>query len=166
MYKENRNIKTEFLDELDRHQGILQKICFVYSRNSLEKEDLCQEIILQLWKSYPSFKHESAFSTWMYRVALNTALSLTKKAQLFIKTEDIPDNSFDIEYSMSKSEDIKILYRAIYQLNKVEKAIILLWLEDKSYEEIAETIGMSVKNVSVRLVRIKAKIKELIKKYQ
>ncbi len=102
----------------------------------------------------------------MYRVALNTALSLTKKPQLFIKTEDIPDNSFDIEYSMSKSEDIKILYRAIYQLNKVEKAIILLWLEDKSYEEIAETIGMSVKNVSVRLVRIKAKIKELIKKYQ
>lgn len=166
MYKENRNIKTEFLDELDRHQGILQKICFVYSRNSLEKEDLCQEIILQLWKSYPSFKRKSAFSTWMYRVALNTALSLTKKPQLFIKTEDIPDNSFDIEYSMSKSEDIKILYRAIYQLNKVEKAIILLWLEDKSYEEIAETIGMSVKNVSVRLVRIKAKIKELIKKYQ
>jgi len=166
LYKENRNIKTEFLDELDRHQGILQKICFVYSRNSLEKEDLCQEIILQLWKSYPSFKRKSAFSTWMYRVALNTALSLTKKPQLFIKTEDIPDNSFDIEYSMSKSEDIKILYRAIYQLNKVEKAIILLWLEDKSYEEIAETIGMSVKNVSVRLVRIKAKIKELIKKYQ
>jgi len=166
LYKENKNIKTEFLDELDRHQGILQKICFVYSNNSLEKEDLCQEIILQLWKSYPSFKRESAFSTWMYRVALNTALSITKRPQLFMKKEEIPDSSFDMEYSMNKSESIKILYRAISQLNKVEKAIILLWLEDKPYEEIADNIGMSVKNVSVRLVRIKAKLKELIKKYQ
>jgi RNA polymerase sigma-70 factor (ECF subfamily) len=166
LHKENRNIKTEFLDELDRHHGILQKICFVYSKNSLEKEDLCQEIILQLWKSYPSFKRESAFSTWMYRVALNTALSLTKKNQLFIKSEEIYESSFDMEYSMNLTEDIKVLYRAISQLNKVEKAIILLWLEDKSYEEIADTIGMSVKNISVRLVRIKAKLKELIKKYQ
>lgn len=166
MHKENRNIKTEFLDELDRHQGILQKICFVYSKNSLEKEDLCQEIILQLWKSYPSFKRESAFSTWMYRVALNTALSITKKNQLFIKSEEIYESSFDMEYSMNLTEDIKVLYRAISQLNKVEKAIILLWLEDKSYEEIADTIGMSVKNISVKLVRIKAKLKKLIKKYQ
>ena len=166
MYKENRNIKTEFLDELDRHQGILQKICFIYSKNSLEKDDLCQEIILQLWKSYPSFKHKSTFSTWMYRVALNTALSLTKKPQLFKNTEEIPDLSFDMEYSMDKSESIMILYRAISQLNKVEKAIILLWLEDKPYEEIADSIGISVKNISVRLVRIKAKLKELIKKYQ
>ncbi len=166
MYKENRNIKIEFLDELDRHQGILHKICFVYSNNSLEKEDLCQEIILQLWKSYPSFKRESTFSTWMYRVALNTALSLTKKPQFFKNTEEIPDRSFNMEYSMDKSESIKILYRAISQLNKVEKAIILLWLEDKSYEEIAYTIGLSVKNISVRLVRIKSKLKELIKKYQ
>jgi RNA polymerase sigma-70 factor (ECF subfamily) len=166
LHKENRNIKTEFLDELDRHQGILQKICFVYSKNSLEKEDLCQEIILQLWKSYPSFKRESAFSTWMYRVALNTALSITKKNQLFIKSEEIYESSFDMEYSMNLTEDIKVLYRAISQLNKVEKAIILLWLEDKSYEEIADTIGMSVKNISVKLVRIKAKLKKLIKKYQ
>ena len=166
MNKDNRNIKKEFLDELDRHQGILQKICFVYSGNSDEKKDLCQEIILQLWKSYPLFKRESLFSTWMYRVALNTALSITKKPKLLISTEDIPDNSFDSEYSMDRSENIKILYKAIYQLNKVEKAIILLWLEDKSYEEIADTIGMSVKNISVRLVRIKEKLKELITKYQ
>ncbi len=166
MHKEDRNIKTEFLDELDKHQGILQKICFVYSGNNVEKEDLCQEIILQLWKSYPSFKHESAFSTWMYRVALNTALSLTQKPLLFIKTEKLPEGSFDMEYSMHKSENIKILYRAISELNKVEKAVVLLWLEDMSYEDIAATIGMSVKNVSVRLVRIKTKLKELIKKYQ
>jgi len=166
LFKVNRNIEKEFLEKLDKHQGILQKICFVYSKNSLQKEDLCQEIILQLWKSYPSFKHESAFSTWMYRVALNTAISLTQKPRLFVKKDEIPDSMFDMEYLMNKSESIKILYRAISQLNKVEKAIILLWLEDKPYEEIANNIGMSVKNISVRLVRIKAKLKELIKKYQ
>ena len=166
MPKINRDIKTEFLDYLDKHQGILQKISFVYSRNSVEKEDLCQEIILQLWKSYPSFKRECAFSTWMYRVALNTALSLTKKPKLFINTEEIPDSFFDVEYLMNKSESIKILYQAISYLNKVEKAIILLWLEDKSYKEIADNIGLTVKNISVRLVRIKAKLKELIKKFQ
>ena len=102
----------------------------------------------------------------MYRVALNTAISLTKKPQLFTNTEEIPDRSFDMEYSMDKSESIMILYRAISQLNKVEKAIILLWLEDKPYEEIADSIGISVKNISVRLVRIKSKLKEFIKKYQ
>lgn len=166
MYKKNRNIKQEFLDKLEKHQGILQKISLVYSKNSLEKEDLCQEIILQLWKSYPTFKHKSAFSTWMYRVALNTALSLTQKQRFFTKTEDIPDRSFDMEYAMDQSENMQILYRAISHLNKVEKAIIILWLEDRSYEEIAETMGMTVKNVSVRLVRIKTKLKELIKKYQ
>jgi RNA polymerase sigma-70 factor (ECF subfamily) len=166
LYKKSRDIKTEFLDKLDKHQGILQKICFVFSSNSLEKGDLCQEIILQLWKSYPSFEHKSSFSTWMYRVALNTAISLTKKPQFFANTEEIPDRSFDMEYSMDKSERIMILYRAISRLNKVEKAIILLWLEDKPYEEIADSIGIAIKNISVRLVRIKAKLKELIKKYQ
>jgi len=166
LQRENRDIETEFLDELDSHQGILHKVCFIYSNNSLEKEDLYQEVILQLWKSFSSFKHQSSFSTWMYRVALNTALSLTKKPRMFVKTAHFPDSSYEIEHSMNKSEDVKIMYKAISHLNKVEKAIILLWLEDKSYEEIADAIGMSVKNISVRLVRIKAKLINIIKKYK
>ena len=166
MPQDNRNSRTDFLDKLEKHQGILQKICFVYSGKGIEKEDLCQEIILQLWKSYPSFKHESAFSTWMYRVALNTALSLTRKPQLIVHKKEIPDNGVDIEYTMDRTEEIRILHKAISQLNNIEKAIILLWLEDKPYEEIAETMGMPVKTISVRLVRIKAKLKELIKNYQ
>lgn len=165
MPQDNRNTRAEFLDGLEKHQGILHKICFVYSGDHLEKEDLCQEIILQLWKSYPSFKHESAFSTWMYRVALNTALSLTRKPRLPVRRDVIPDHPVDIESSMDRNEEIRTLYRAISKLNKVEKAIILLWLEDKPYEEIAETMGMPVKTISVRLVRIKAKLKELIKNY-
>lgn len=166
MQKENRDIEAEFLDELAKHQGIIHKVCFIYSNNNLEKEDLYQEVILQLWKSFSSFKHQSSFATWMYRVALNTALSLTKKPRLFVKTEYFPDSSYEIEHLMNKSEDVKIMYKAISYLNKVEKAIILLWLEDKSYEEISDAIGMSVKNISVRLVRIKAKLIKMIKKYK
>lgn len=166
MDKKKKERETAFLDEMDKHQGILHKICYVYSGNSLEKEDLYQEIILQLWRSYHTFKGGSSFSTWMYRVALNTAISLTRKPRLFIQTEKIPDGSYEIEHSMNRSEDVQIMYKAISQLEKVEKAIVLLWLEDKTYEEIADTIGMSVKNISVRLVRIKAKLVEWINKYQ
>ncbi|HPF02444.1 MAG TPA: RNA polymerase sigma factor [Bacteroidales bacterium] len=166
MDKEKNNLETAFLDDLDRHQGILHKISYVYSGNSHEKEDLYQEIILQLWRSYPSFRGGSTFSTWMYRVALNTAITLTRKPRLFVHTEKIPDSSYDIEHSMNRSEDVQVMYKAVAHLDKVEKAIILLWLEDKSYEEIADTVGISVKNVSVRLVRIKAKLAGWIKKYQ
>lgn len=166
MPQDSRNIKTEFLDELDKHQGILNKICFVYSGSHIEKEDLRQEIILQLWKSYQSFRHESAFSTWMYRVALNTALSITKKPQLLVRRNELPDHPGEMDYSMERSEEIRTLHKAISHLNKVEKGIILLWLEDRSYEEIADAMGMTVKNISVRLVRIREKLKELIEKYQ
>ena len=166
MHRDHVNSEQEFLDLVDSHQGILKKICFIYSGNSLEKEDLCQEIILQLWKSYPLFKNQSAFSTWMYRVALNTALSLTRKSPFIMRREEIPDRSYDIEHTMTESENLRVLYKAINQLNNVEKAIILLWLEDNTYEEIAEVIGMSVKNISVRILRIKAKLRELIRKYE
>jgi RNA polymerase sigma-70 factor (ECF subfamily) len=161
-----RDIEKEFIGRIRKHQGILHKICFIYSKNESDKEDLYQEMALQLWKSYPSFKGDSQFSTWMYRVALNTAITYTRKASFFVSDrKDYPD-TFDPEVSMDYSEDIRILYRAISQLNKVDKAIILLWLEERPYSEIAEIIGVSVKNVSVKLVRIKEKLAERIRKLQ
>lgn len=152
-----------FLRLIKDHQNIIHKICFVYCRTKADKEDMHQEIVLQLWKSFPSFKGNSDFSTWMYRVALNTALSATKKPGLFILKEDTEDIGYDAEGLSDQSEDIKVLYNAISILKKIDRAIILLWLEDKSYDEIAETIGISVKNVSVRIVRIKKKLSETIK---
>ena len=125
-----------------------------------------QEIILQLWKSFSSFKGQAAFSTWMYRVALNTAITMTKKPNLFVDTNKVSVVPYEIDNSIEFSEDVKILYKAISQLNKIEKGIILLWLEEKSYEEIAATIGITVKNVSVKLVHIKSKLGEIIKKIQ
>jgi RNA polymerase sigma-70 factor, ECF subfamily len=159
--------ETEFLDLIKKHQNIIHKICFVYSNNKYDRQDLYQEIILQLWKSFSSFKSQSAFSTWMYRVALNTAITVRKKQNIFVYTENPPTGiSNNNEHFIDLSEEIKILYNAIGHLKKVEKAIILLWLEEKSYEEIAGTIGISIKNVSVKLVRIKAKLAEIIEKLQ
>ena len=99
-------------------------------------------------------------------MALNTAISLTKKPRLFADEERSQALSYEIENDMTMSEDVRILYKAISQLNNIEKAIVLLWLEEESYDEIAKTVCVSVKNVSVKLVRIKAKLAELIKKFQ
>ena len=154
----------QFLELIKKNQSILHKICFIYSRNKADKEDLQQEIILQLWKSYPSFQGNAAFSTWMYRVALNTAINQTRKPGLLLDSSSSAELSYDPSESYHLSEEIQILYRAISRLKKIEKAIILLWLEEKSYEEIAEMIGITVKNVSVKLVRIKSRLAEIISK--
>lgn len=162
---QNQNeIEKEFVEQIQKHQGILHKICFVYSNNNGDKEDLYQEIVLQLWKSYPSFRKEAKFSTWMYRVALNTSITLNKKAALFENHKTQLSEEYEIAEVIDYSEDIKILYKAISKLSKIEKVIIMLWLEEKTYSEIAEIVGMSEKNVSVKLVRSKKKLAQIIKK--
>jgi len=159
-----REIEKEFIGQIQKHQGILHKICFVYSNSNSDKEDLYQEIVLQLWKSYPSFRKEAKFSTWMYRVALNTAITLNKKAALFENHKIQLSDECAMAEVVDYSEDIKILYKAISELSKIEKAIIMLWLEEKAYSEIAEIVGISEKNVSVKLVRSKKKLTQIIKK--
>jgi len=163
--KRNRT-HQQFLELIHKHQSIIHKICFIYTKNRSDREDLQQEIILQLWKSYPSFKGDAAFSTWMYRVALNTAINQTRRSGLLIDSSSTFDIPYDPTDSYQLSEEIQILYRAISRLKKVEKAIILLWLEERSYEEIAASIGITVKNVSVKLVRTREKLAEIITKLQ
>jgi RNA polymerase sigma-70 factor (ECF subfamily) len=158
--------QQHFLELIHSSQSIIHKICFVYARNNADHEDLQQEIILQLWRSFPSFNGNAAFSTWMYRVALNTAINQTRRPGLLIDSSSSPEVPYDPSESYHLSEEVQILYRAISRLKKIEKAIILLWLEERSYEEIAESIGISVKNVSVKLVRIKARLADIINKLQ
>lgn len=158
--------ETKFLNLVKQYQPILHKICFVYTNNSSEREDLMQDIILQLWKSFPGFTGRSAFSTWMYRVALNTAITQTKRKKPTLAIQSVSEPQVDEASLMELSEDIQILYRAISHLKKLEKALILLWLEEKSYEEIAETTGITVKNVSVQLVRIRKKLAQIIANIQ
>ena len=156
----------DFLELIQGNQSILHKICFVYCKSDSDREDLQQEIVLQLWKSYPSFQGKSRFSTWMYRVALNTAINRISKPSFLSDSSEAPDPSYDPEVDYDLSEEIRLLHRAIARLRKVEKAIILLWLEELSYKEIAETIGITEKNVSVKIVRAKSRLAEIIKKLQ
>jgi len=154
--------RKTFSERIEQNQGIIHKITLIYAGNSTDREDLFQEICLQLWKSYDSFREESKFSTWMYRVALNTAISNVRKNKNQIAFEPLPDYKTIPEKTTEENENLRLLYKAISELNRIEKAIILLWLEEKNYDEIASVIGISTKNVSVKLVRIKRKLEALI----
>ena len=124
-----------------------------------------QEITLQLWKSFPGYKGKAKFSTWMYRIALNTAITNIRNSKKSIIMEALSDTQIDLpekEDIPVFDEEINNLYKAIAKLNDVEKGIILLYLEKNSYSEIGEIMGISEKNVSVKIVRIKAKLKELL----
>ena len=165
--KNNEILINKFLKLITENQGIIYKICNVYANNREDKDDLKQEIILQLWKSYPGFQGNSKFSTWTYRVAFNTAITNIRKSkqhpiiEALSRTELNFSEKEDIDYL---SDDINHLYKAIAKLKDVEKAIIMLYLEEKSYKEIGEIIGISEKNVSVKLVRSKEKLKKLMSK--
>ena len=155
---QGQEIEADFIGRLKTHQGILHKICFIYANDKLDRQDLYQEIIFQLWRSFPSFKGQSEFSTWMYRVALNTAITMVKKRNdRKLKFKQYSDH-FQPETGIDYTEDIQILHKAIAHLNRIEKAIVLMYLEEKSYKEMAEALGMTVKNISVKLVRIKSKL--------
>jgi RNA polymerase sigma-70 factor (ECF subfamily) len=156
-----QGIDREFVDLINQNRGIIHKICRIYSSGSDEREDLFQEIVLQIWKSFPKFRGESKFSTWIYRIALNTAISLKKSPRIEVTVPDLPDIPYHEEKHVG-DDPVTVLYHAIGQLLKVERALIFLWLEEKSYEEIGKTIGLTAKNVSVKLVRIKAKLSKII----
>ena len=155
--------KKEFSELIQKNQGIIHKVTLVYTNSVVEREDLFQEICLQLWKSYPNFREEAQFSTWMYRVALNTAISNIRKKNNSLVFETLKEYKLPAE-SPEDNENIKLLYWAISKLNRIDKALILLWLEEKNYDEIASIIGITKKNVSVKLVRIKRKLEELVNK--
>lgn len=139
----------------------------MYMDNEVDQEDLYQEIVYQLWKSYKSFRGDSQFSTWMYRVSLNTAISFFKKEKKQKEIEDkrkIQDNAEEIDTN-ENPDKLDFLYKAINQLNDVDKALIFLYLEGLSHKEIGNNLGISEGNARVRLNRIKTKLEKIIKKY-
>lgn len=157
--------QSEFTVIIQDHERLLFKVCSMYSSNEEEQKDLFQEIILQAWKSYATFQGRSMISTWLYRVAFNTAINYTRKQKrqpLTIHhkpTYDLPDDTMPHEWK----EQLTILHQIIDELPKLDKALVLLYLEDKSYNEIAEIIGISQSNVGTRLNRIKDKMKQKAK---
>lgn len=163
MIKNTDSMEKEFLLVIHDYQKIVYKICKVYRDSIEDQEDLFQEIVYQLWKSYPGFKRESKVSSWIYRIALNTAIAIYRKPKVAIEyKQEFPEHIYS-GYEQSVSENEERLFQALQQLNDAEKAVISLYLEDFSYKEIAEMTGLSESNVGVRLNRIKIKLKQLLK---
>ena len=158
-------LEKNFLNDFEKNQNIVHKICRIYTTNQDQHNDLFQEITIQIWKNYAKFRGESKFSTWMYRVSLNTAISLYRKSSRSIKTQDFNDVSFKIksvDYDDTKDKQLKALYRGIKELNDIEKALIFLYLEDKPYKEIAKTLGISEGNARVKMNRSKEKLRKIL----
>ncbi|MFZ6009838.1 MAG: RNA polymerase sigma factor [Bacteroidota bacterium] len=157
--------KAEFVNIIQENEGIIFKISSFYSADEEDQKDLYQEIVYQLYKSFDSFRNESKFSTWMYRIALNTSITHLNKAKRRGNSVPIDQailNRMDQKDTVTE-ERIALLYEQIKVLSSVEKGLILLYLEEKSYEEIASITGFTTSNVGTRLNRIKQKLKSQLK---
>lgn len=154
-------MKDQFTDEIFPHQALIHKICRMYRDTPEDQEDLFQEIIYQLWKSYPKFQGKSKVSTWMYRIGLNTAMASFRKPKVKLLYSDaLPEKNILPEIAEPWREEL--LFSAIRQLSEDERALIALYLDDLSYVEIAEIVGISESNIGVRLSRIKKKLKAIL----
>ena len=157
--------KDQFLDILEKNIGIIIKIARAYSKTLHDKEDLINDITLELWKSFGRFKGDSKISTWIYRIALNTSMNYKRKREkdrLFFMDDlkQIENLTWLIEQPDSSHSEI--LYQCIDELNQLNKAIILLYLDGNSHDEISDIIGISKTNVGTRISRIKEQIKNLV----
>ncbi len=152
--------KLEFEKIVREHKDTIYMVCYMFSRDSDEVSDLFQEILINLWKGYGSFRGDSSVSTWLWRVSLNTCITAERKKK---GRETVP-LSMNIDLFDEPGEDfgqIRKLHSRIHRLGMLDRAIVLLWLEDLSYEEIGAIIGISAKHVSVKLVRIKEQLKKM-----
>ncbi|KEZ93099.1 MAG: sigma-70 family RNA polymerase sigma factor [Nonlabens ulvanivorans] len=161
----SQQLEAEFIKQLDENQNIVHKICRLYTNDQDAHNDLFQEVTIQLWKAYPKFRGDAKFSTWMYRVALNTAITLYRKSTRRVKTTDYDNVQFkitDLQEDDETAEQLTLLYGAVKQLNDIEKALVFLYLEDKNYKEISETLGISEVNARVKMNRVKTKLTNII----
>ncbi len=158
-------LEKKFIDDINRNIGIVHKVANIYFMDSKERDDVIQEMLYHLWKGYPGFKGNSKFSTWMYRVCLNTSITYLSKSK--------PNNYVPLSHQHTQigdenipepNETLALLNKAIEKLSQINKGIILLYLEELNYEEIAQITGLSKSNVSVRLVRIKRELEKELKK--
>ena len=159
------SLEQEFLEKIEKHKGVIFKISKMYMDNFDDQKDLFQEITFQVWKAYPTFEGKSQFSTWLYRVALNTAIIFLKseKKRSFIKNDQVENIKIVADdYDDHQEKNLEKMYKAIHQLNEIDKALIFYYLQDYSGKEIAENMGITEVNARVKLNRAKEKLKQLI----
>jgi len=156
-------MERTFERQIKEHEAMLHKLCRIYATPD-ERQDLFQDIVIQLWKAYPRFRGQSQFSTWLYRIAINTALTGLRKKKLpvtIIASTELPEQAYDS--NMDEEENVRQMYSAIGRLNDVEKAIVMLYLEDRPYREMEEILGINEGALRVKMVRIKDKLRGLTK---
>ena len=159
---ETKQLEKDFLDMIAAHERIIYKVCYVYANDRDDLNDLFQEVALNLWKSFPHYRGDSKLTTWVYRITMNTCITYLRQSYtepLTIPlTTDIAERFADQD---EKAEQLRELYLLISQLGKLERALILLWLDERSYQEMADILGISKASIAVKLHRVKEKLKKM-----
>ena len=154
-------IEQEFTKVVREHKGTIYTVCFMFSKDVDEVADLFQEILINIWKGFEKFRGDSSMRTWIWRISFNTCVSYEKKKSRRGSTIPLSLSINLFDDSDEETRQIKMLQKRIRQLGPFDRAIVLLWLDDLSYAEIGEIVGISEKNVSVRLVRIREQLKKM-----
>ncbi|MEH7890071.1 sigma-70 family RNA polymerase sigma factor [Elizabethkingia meningoseptica] len=155
--------EQDFSKLVKENQGLIIKVARMYTNTPDDQQDLFQEIVLQLWRSYDTFKGNSKISTWMYRVALNTAITLFRKTTRTIKTDELADFHQPIDDENDENQQqIALLYKVIKMLGDIDRAIVMMYLDDVPYKDIAENIGITEVNARVKMNRLKKTLKDLM----
>jgi len=159
---DTKELEKEFLDMIEAQKRTIYKVCYIYANDQDDLNDLFQETVLNLWKGFPSYRGDSKLTTWVYRIAMNTCITFLRHASHRPQTVPMTAN---VASQMAADEDtearLQDLYKLINQLGKLERALILLWLEERSYQEMADILGLSKANVAVKLNRIREKLKKM-----
>ncbi|WP_455590620.1 RNA polymerase sigma factor [Bacteroides sp.] len=158
------NVEQQFMSLIREYERVIYKVCYLYTTKDATLSDLYQDVVLNLWKAFPKFRGECKMSTWIYRIALNTCISFIRKAK---NVPEIVTLTHEADWMTEEKDEftelLRELYRMINHLGQLDKSIILLYLEEKSYEEIAEITGLTVTNVATKISRIKDKLKKMKK---
>lgn len=155
--------EKEFEQLVKKHKNTIYTVCFMFSKDSDEVNDLFQEVLIAIWQGLPSFKGQSNIATWIWRVSLNTCISCERKKK---KNATIP-LTMDVDFFEDKDSDaqqVRMLYARVHQLKPFDRAIVLLWLEGIPYDEIAAIVGITTSNVATRLFRIREQLKQMSNK--
>ena len=152
--------EQEFSRMVREHKSTIYTVCYMFSNDADEVSDLFQETLINMWKGFESFRNESKLSTWIYRVAMNTCISADRKKRRQGSKVPLSMNINLYDDEDHETRQVRQLHERIQRLDLIDRALVMMWLEGMSYEEIADVVGISVKNVGVKLIRIKEKLKQ------